>query len=122
MNHRSIFGFSLVLATVFFALAASSPVLAGSSTCDQPGAFGALRLTNTPADSVGESVAFNGDGYVVVWYEFRNGNWDIFLSPLDANGVPVEASGPPCDCCSVGGGGLGCDCPDCEEILHSQRG
>jgi len=60
--------------------------------CEAPGMVGeGARVTDDPESSVGATVAWNSveREYGVAWYDFRNGNWDIYFSRLDEFGEMI---------------------------------
>ena len=48
-----------------------------------------VRVTSAAGESRNASVVWTGSGYGVAWYDFRDGNWEIYFARLDAAGNKV---------------------------------
>ena len=108
-----ILRFSLIL----LVLTVPSLAAAGGLVCDEAELDGdPVNTTDTVQFSAGGELAYNGTGHGLVWYEVRDGNWDIRFKLLDLAGNNVTPSPGFSNCC-VGHGGLGCDDPTCESVV-----
>ena len=46
-----------------------------------------LRITNAPSYSLEPSIAWTGTEFGVAWYDYRDGNWEVYFTRLDDHGA-----------------------------------
>ena len=53
---------------------------------------GAFAIANAPGDQLSPVVAFDGNNYLVVWQDHRNGEWDIYGARVTTSGVVLDTA------------------------------